>query len=178
MTAWVALLRGVNIGGHHKLPMAKLRRVLAELGFEDVATYIQSGNAVFRSGGAAEAIGDAIGEAIAARFGFRPHVFVLRADALHSALARNPFMAEAEADGRKVHFLFLADALPPGTVEALNAVAGQGESARLEGNVLYLHTPEGFGRSALARAATRLKLPMTGRNARSVAEISAIARGL
>jgi uncharacterized protein (DUF1697 family) len=174
----VALLRGVNIGGHHKLPMAELRRMLGALGYEDVATYIQSGNAVFRSGDAAEAIQDAIGGAIAARFGFRPHVFVLSAGTVDAALAGNPFAAEAEADGRKVHFLFLEDALPPGTVEALNKAAGPGEAARLVDGVLYLHTPESFGQSPLAQAAARLRVPVTGRNARSVAAIAALARAV
>ncbi|MDH3262558.1 MAG: DUF1697 domain-containing protein [Paracoccaceae bacterium] len=178
MTVWAALLRGVNVGGHHRLPMAELRPVLAGLGYEHVATYIQSGNAVFRSEDQADKIASAISEAIAARFGFRPQVIVLSAGALAAALARNPFAAEAEADGTKVHLLFSDNPLTPATVAGLNAAADPGEGARLVDGVLYLQTPGGYGRSPLAQAAARLKAPITGRNARSVAAIAALARAV
>lgn len=176
MTVWVALLRGVNVGGRNRLPMAALRRLLADLGYADIATYIQSGNAVFRSGGAAEGIASAIAEGIAARFGFRPQVFVLPSRELDAALARIPFAAEAAADGRKVHLMFLESALPPNALEVLNGAASPGERAESIDRVLYLHTPGGYGRSPLAEAAARLDTPMTGRNARSVAAIAALAR--
>jgi uncharacterized protein (DUF1697 family) len=178
MTVWVALLRGVNVGGHHKLPMADFRRLLSGLGYEDTATYIQSGNAVFRSDDTADAIGVAVSREIEARFGFRPQVFLLSGGALATALALNPFASEAEADGQKVHLLFLESPLQPDALAALNAAAGPGENAALVGSVLYLHTPEGYGRSALAQAAARLKVPMTGRNARSAAAIAALAQAV
>ncbi len=178
MTVWVALLRGVNVGGHHKLPMADFRRLMAGLGYEDVATYIQSGNAVFRSDDPADAVGEAISREIEARFGFRPQVFVLSAVALVTALARNPFASQAKADGQKVHLLFLESPLPTDALAALNAAAGPGENAALAGSVLYLYTPEGYGRSPLAQAAARLKVPMTGRNARSAAAIAALAHAV
>jgi uncharacterized protein (DUF1697 family) len=176
MTPWVVLLRGVNVGGAGKLPMAEFRGVLTGLGYQDVATYIQSGNAVFRAAGPAEAIARSVGEAIAAGFGFRPHVFVLSPTALEEARAANPF--RGEPDGAKVHFLFLDGALPDDALEGLAPHATKGERAELCGTTLYLHTPEGFGRSDYARRLGRLKLAMTGRNARSVAAIADLARAL
>jgi uncharacterized protein (DUF1697 family) len=178
MTAWVALLRGVNVGGANKLPMAGLREVLVALGLEAVATYIQSGNAVFRAEGTAAALCAAIGDAIATRFGFRPHVFVMPATAFDAALVANPFRAEAEADGAKVHLHFLAGPLPPGTLEALAPYATAGERAVVAGDILYLHTPGGLGQPGYAARLSRVKVPMTARNARSAAAIADLARCL
>jgi uncharacterized protein (DUF1697 family) len=175
MKPWVALLRGVNVGGAGKLPMAEFRATLADLGYEGVATYIQSGNAVFRATGTAGTIATAIGGAVAARFAFRPHVFVLAPAALEAALAANPFTAE---EGAKVHLFFLDSPLPEGALDKLAPFATKGERAELRGNVLYLATPEGMGRSDYANRLQRLKAPMTARNARSATAIAALARML
>jgi uncharacterized protein (DUF1697 family) len=178
MKTWVCLLRGVNVGGTGKLPMADFRKLLTGLGYQDVRTYIQSGNAVFRATGSATALAADIGTAVEAAFAFRPHTFVLTLAALEAAMAKNPFRAEAEADGSRVHLMFLDAALPDGTLERLAPYATKGERAELVGDVLYLHTPEGMGRSDYAQRLGRVKVPMTGRNARTVAAVAGLARAI
>jgi len=87
MTTWIALLRGVNVGGHNTLPMKALRTLLTDLGFANVATYIQSGNCVFDSGASdAAEIAGRISDRIEAEFGFRPNTFVLSLDALEGVV--------------------------------------------------------------------------------------------
>lgn len=169
------MLRGVNVSGANRLPMAAFRDMLGSLGFAQVQTYIQSGNAVFvgkRAG--AEAL---VTEGLLVRFGLSVPVFVLTLDEMAAVLAANPFAAEGEADGARVHVVFLkgAGALTPG----LEAFATKGERFHLGEAAFYLHTPQGFGTSAVAEKLPRLlKATMTARNQRSAMAILGMARGL
>src|SRR5690349_10681340 len=94
MGRMVALLRAVNVGGR-KLPMAELRALCEEIGWEDVATYIQSGNVVFATAGQAEAIEQRLEEAIAKRFGLDVPVIVRSAAEWAKLAAGNPFADES-----------------------------------------------------------------------------------
>ena len=93
--AWIALFRGVNVGGRNLLPMKELVALLAAEGFDEVRTYIQSGNVVFRGAGTARAIGDRIVAAVARRFGFRPHLLLMSGADLTRAAAANPYARRA-----------------------------------------------------------------------------------
>lgn len=179
MTTWIALLRGVNVGGHNKLPMKRLRDTLGELGFADAATYIQSGNCVFRArAGNAGSIGKRISDAIAAEFGFQPSVFVLSRQELDAAIAGNPFAGRA-ADLKFVHLFFLADPVDAVDEPEMRAVAAPGDDFKLCGKVFYLLTPAGIGRSKLAeRLGKFLPVDMTARNLRSVMKIAELTRSL
>ena len=166
----IALLRGVNVGGRNSLPMAGLRGLLADLGAEDVSTYIQSGNAVFRGGPDA----DSISHAVEARFGFRPRCVVLAASDLAQAIAENPF-PEAEATPKALHLFFLAG---PATVDpaALDTAKSAAERWRLRGRVFYLHSPLGLARSKLAEGIDRrLGTAATGRNWNTVLRLAEMA---
>tara|TARA_Y100000815_G_scaffold168850_1_gene153239 strand:+ start:4704 stop:5243 length:540 start_codon:yes stop_codon:yes gene_type:complete len=178
VSVWIALLRGVNVGGANKLPMADFRALLSAQGFGDVATYIQSGNAVFLAEGTPDALSGIIRDGIAARFGFRPDVIVLPLDALDGALAANPF-PEADDAPNQLHLFFLGR---PDTLDTapLQGAATAGERLAQRGAVLYLHTPNGFGRSKLAEKLARhfSGVPMTGRNLRSCRKIAELARGI
>lgn len=176
MTIWVALLHGINVGTARRIPMAALRDCLEASGFGEVETYIQSGNVVFRASGTAADHEAVIAEAVAAGFGFRPEVIVLRATALEDALDRNPFHIEAEADGTKVHLMFAREPMADGALADLAPYAEAGERAEAIGGVLYLHTPNGMARSKLAARLARWKPPLTARNARTAAAIVAMAR--
>jgi uncharacterized protein (DUF1697 family) len=179
MTTWIALLRGVNVGGSHTLPMKRLREILAELGFADVATYIQSGNCVFRSAtGSAAQVGKRIADAIAAEFDFRPSVFVLSRDVFKTAIGGNPFARRTE-DPKFVHLFFLADPVRTLDESAMRALAAPGDDFALVGKVFYLLTPAGIGRSKLAEKLGKfLPVDMTGRNLRSVMKIAELARAV
>lgn len=179
MTVWIALLRGVNVGGHNKLPMKRLREVLSELGFDDVATYIQSGNCVFRSDiGNAAKIAKRIADGIAKEFSFEPKVFTLTLSELEAAISANPF-AERVADGRFVHLFFLAGTVGALDKPAMQALAAPGDDFALDGKVFYLLTPAGIGRSKLVEKLGKfLPVDMTGRNLNSAIKIAELGRSL
>ncbi|MDP3860829.1 MAG: DUF1697 domain-containing protein [Phaeovulum sp.] len=178
MTIWVLLLRGVNVGGTGRLPMAALRALLGRLGCTQVETYIQSGNAVFRSDRAAGDLAAAVGAAIAAEFGFRPAVILREAGQIAATLAANPFPQGAE-NPKSVHFFFLAEPARGADIGALDALAARGEAFHLTDAVFYLFAPEGVGHSALADRAPRvLGVPVTARNLRTVAALDDMARRL
>ncbi|MFZ2100935.1 MAG: DUF1697 domain-containing protein [Oricola sp.] len=175
MTKWIVLLRGVNVGGHHIVPMKKLRELLEKAGFSDVLTYIQSGNCVFRSDlPDRDRVGEIVAGAIEGEFGFRPSAFVLTADDLEAAIAANPFPPDA---GKAVHFLFLNGRPAKADLDGLRRVARASEDFAMTERVLYLHTPEGYGTSIMAQKLGQfIKADMTGRNLNSVLKIAEMAR--
>jgi len=178
METWIALLRGVNVGGHKKLPMADFRVLLGGLGFADVATYIQSGNAVFRAPGPSTEIAENIRAAVADQFGFDTDVMVLSQAALENAVAKNPF-PQAEQNPTTLHLFFLGAPVAAPDHAALTAAATQGEEFHLDGDIFYFHTPGGMGKSAMAARLSRLiGVPMTGRNLRSCEKVIELARAL
>ena len=170
----IALLRGVNIGGN-RLLMAELREELEALGLEDVRTYIQSGNVVFGPGSdAGEGGGELarrIADAIEARAGFRPRVLILSVERFREAMAANPFPEAEDAPGT-LHLYFLAEPAAEVDLDALAEVATDTERFHLGERVLYLHTPDGFGRSKLAgKVESILGVPATARNWRTVVRL-------
>lgn len=167
----VLLLRGVNVSGTGKLPMAEFRALLSGLGLERVETYIQSGNAVFDSDLAAPDLETLIRDAIAARYGFAPETFVLMADEIRDALTDHPF---AGAEGNRVHVFFLRQSPQPDEA-ALRALAQPGDGWHIGPRRFTLHTPGAFGTSKLAEKLPRiLPAPMTARNLRTVAALHAM----
>ena len=169
MTKYIALLRGINVGGNNVVPMAELRVVFEGLGFENVKTYIQSGNCIFESDNDdPKALSDTIGDAIFAAFGFKPGVFIMTPDDLHDAIAENPFF-EAELQASKIHFFFLGAPASNPDIDAIEHLQGETEEIHLTDNVFYMHAPDGIGRSKLAaRAGIELHVPVTARNLRTV----------
>ena len=168
MATHIALLRGINVGGRNKVAMADLRAVVAALGHTDVATYIQSGNVLFTSGEAdTEALAAGLEEAIASNLGVKPAVVVLSRADLARAVRDSPY--PHEPNPKMVHAVFFRGQVPAGAADAIEAgqrraaERGSGrDSARVAGSTLYLHTPDGFGRSELA-------LFLLGRSASPVA---------
>lgn len=172
MDVRIALLRGVNVSGAGKLPMAEFREMLAGLGLAEVRTYIQSGNAVFESDLAAERLEVAIRDAVAERFGFAPETFVRSVAEMVEALTDHPFTA---ADPARVHVFFLRQT-PALDEAALRPLALPGDGWHVGPRRFTLHTPGGIGRSKLAeRLARLLPAPMTARNLRTLAALRAIA---
>jgi len=171
MAVRIALLRGVNVSGAGKLPMAEFRDMLAGIGLSAVRTYIQSGNAVFDSDLAAPVLEAIIRDAIAARFGFAPETFVLTADEIAGALTDHPF---GNADPKLVHVVFLRETPAPDAA-ALRALALPGDGWHIGPRRFTLSTPGGFGTSKLAeRLPKLLPAPMTARNLRTIAALQAM----
>jgi uncharacterized protein (DUF1697 family) len=166
---WVALFRGINVLGSRVLPMKDLKTLMEKNDCRDVRTYIQSGNVVFRSQHSdAATLERRLREAVERSHGFAPHVLALTRRDLEKAAAGNPF-PQAVADHKSVHVFFLA-ATPerPDTI-GLDRLRKTSERFALKGRFFYLHTPEGFGTSKLAKGAERLLgVPATARNWRTV----------
>lgn len=171
MAMLLALLRGVNVGGAGKLPMAEFRDMLAGMGLGAVRTYIQSGNAVFESDRPEAELEASIRDGVAARFGFAPVTFVLTADQLTAALTDHPFSG---ADPKFVHVYFFRETPAPDE-SALKALALPGDGWHVGPGRFTLHTPAGYGTSKLADRLPRfLPQPMTARNLRTLAALQAM----
>ncbi|MEU3691735.1 DUF1697 domain-containing protein [Streptomyces narbonensis] len=153
---YAALLRGINVSGHRKVPMAELRSVLEDLGHRDVRTYLQSGNAVFTTDSAASdtELTTALEDAVERRFGFRVDCLVRDGDYLAAVAEACPFPA-AELEGRQLHAIYYSGPAEPERFAAIDREAYLPEDFALGDRVLYLYVPEGLGRSRLGDVLTR-----------------------
>jgi len=172
MHQYIALFRGINVGGHNKLPMSELKDVLAGIGLQDVATYIQSGNVVFAVEQADKTmLVESIREAVNQSHGFAPQVMLLPVEEFARAAAANPY-PEGEDEPKTLHLYFLAEEPQDPDLQKLAAIKYENERFALIGKVFYLHAPDGIGRSKLAAGVEKaLDVPVTARNWRSVSKI-------
>lgn len=171
----IALLRGINVGGHRKVPMAGLRDALGKAGLGTVATYVQSGNLVLDAP-ADEATASAIEGVLADEFGLDDVPVVLRTgEQLSQIVARNPFPDEAEADPKLVHVVFLHEA--PENGASLDPDRSPDDRFHLDGTELWVHYPNGSGRSRLDLAYIERALGVggTARNFRTVTKLLEIS---
>jgi uncharacterized protein (DUF1697 family) len=177
---YAALLRGINVGGHRKVPMADLRALLTKLGHGDVRTYLQSGNAVFTSAaGDEEALAAQLEQAIAEHFGFTVDVLVRDHAYLKSVADACPFPAAMLA-GSQLHVTYFSAPVGASSLASLNAAIFLPEEFRLGDRVLYLYAPDGIGRSKLAEALTKstsaTDVIATTRNWNTVAKLVELTR--
>ncbi len=175
MQTWIALLRGINVGGRNKLPMASLAATLESAGCCSVRTYIQSGNVVFGCSSKSQPkLSKKLGEAIEVQFGFRPNLLLLTDAEFRSAVDNNPFK-EVIPQPSSLHFFFLESKPESPDIDGLVGLAAPSERFQLVGRVLYLHAPDGFGRSKLAVGIERkLGVPTTARNYSTIQNLSAM----
>lgn len=159
MTRYALLLRGVNVGRKNSLPMAELRRMLADTGCTDVQTYVQSGNAVFATHLAERALTEAVEEALGAYMG-RPIATTLRTRAeLRAVVGGNPFAAVATKPAN-LCVTFLSAPPTQAEVAPLGRQRWAPDLFEVAGREIYTWHPNGQGRSPLAAALT--KLPVRG----------------
>ncbi|MBC7852204.1 MAG: DUF1697 domain-containing protein [Pirellulaceae bacterium] len=176
MPRWIALFRGINVGGNNVLPMKELVGHLEALKLKDVRSYIQSGNVVFDTGEKnAQSLAKKITQRIEREHGFGPQVLLLSREELQSAIQSNPF-PQAVSDPRSLHFFFLEKPAAKANIQALDKAKSPTESYVLQGCLFFLHAPEGIGRSKLAATAERhLGVSVTARNYRTVEKIAEMA---
>lgn len=178
MAIHVALLRGINVGGHKQVAMTDLRAFLTKLGFADARSLLQSGNLVFRSDKRSGAQLERLLEAAAEkRLGLQTDFFVRSAEEWKELVARNPFRKEAERDPGHLVVMFLKEAPPLEAVEALQAAIKGPEVVRAAGRQAYVVYPIGIGRSRLTHTLIEKKLGTrgTGRNWNTVLKLGALA---
>lgn len=173
---YVALLRGINLGGRNRIAMADLRALVAALGHEDVQTYLQSGNVVFRSADRSAQARRALEARIARDLGLAVTVLLRTKNDLTKLVARNPF-AESADEARALHVTFLADAPHAGRARKLDPAQWSPDEFRLSGREVYLHCPNGYGRSKLSNAffEQRLGVAATTRNWKTVTSLAELA---
>ena len=176
MNTFIALFRGINVGGHNRLLMKDLRAALEGLGFINVKTYLQSGNVVFQGGSPDSGqISHDISHAISEGCQLTLEVFVLSLEELRSAIVSNPF-PEGEGDPKSLHFSFLKSRPGSPDLAILESLRSPSEKFELIGNIFYLHAPDGIGRSKLAAKVEKsLGVVLTGRNWRTVNAIMSMA---
>ena len=176
---YVALLRGINVGGNFKLPMKDLAAMFAKMGCTDVRTYIQSGNVIFRADDAvASRVPAVISKAIADRSGMKIPVVVRKADELRKVAEKNPFLARGTDDGR-LYVYFLADRPAKTDVAKLDPARSLPHEFIVQGAEIYLYCPNGFGQTKLTNAYFDGKLGTvsTARNWRTVLKLLEMAGG-
>ncbi|MFF7733333.1 DUF1697 domain-containing protein [Streptomyces sp. NPDC007984] len=157
-TTYAALLRGINVGGSRKVPMAELRTLLADLGLGDVRTYLQSGQAVFASGhGDAESLAGDIARAIEKRFGFGVDVIVRDHAYLRAIADACPFPA-ADLEPKQLHVTYFSAPVTPDRFAEIDQEACLPEEFRLGDRALYLYAPDGLGRSKLAERLSKPRI--------------------
>jgi len=178
MTVVISMLRGVNVGGHHKIKMDSLRTLSESLGLHQPQTYVQSGNVIFRT---AERnlvrLAQRIEDGIERTFGFRPDVMLRTASEMRDVVARNPFATRRGLEPSKLLVTFLAaDPGPEARAKILQLQSGP-EELRIARRELYIYFPNGIGRSKLSPALLErtLQTPGTGRNWNSVTKMLEIA---
>ncbi|WP_217547016.1 DUF1697 domain-containing protein [Streptomyces sp. GbtcB6] len=181
MTTYAALLRGINVGGNKKLPMAELRALMTGLGYDSVQTYLQSGQAAFTAAhGDTESLAAELAKAVEERFGFSADVLVRDHAYLKAVVEACPFPA-AELAAKQLHVTYLSEPVAPERYADIDPAAHLPEEFRLGDRALYLYAPDGLGRSNLAEALSRPRihkgLIATTRNWNTVVKLVELTAG-
>ncbi len=176
MKTWIALLRGINVGGHNRLAMKDLSQIFESVGCEQVRTYIQSGNAVFNADiKATSKFADTIAAAIEKDHGFHPAVHLVSVEALRDAIESNPY-PDAVSEPKSLHLVFLERPPQEEHISAANDLVSTTESITVTGNLIYVHAPDGIARSKLANGIGRaMQMNTTARNWRTVTKLYDLA---
>jgi uncharacterized protein (DUF1697 family) len=173
---YLALFRGINVGGKNKLPMKDLKEMFIASGCEDVKSYIQSGNVIFRASPAvSESLPSLIAAKVADSFGHRPPLILRTAGQLREVISNNPFLQQGLPEDT-LHVMFLADLPVPRQVDALDPDRSRPDAFLVRGREVYLHLPNGVADTKLTNAYFDSKLATisTGRNWRTVTRLLAM----
>jgi uncharacterized protein (DUF1697 family) len=153
MPIYIALLRGINVGGHKVIKMDKLRSSFEALGFESVKTYIQSGNVVFKARKTSStALSKKIEEKILSDFGFAVSVITRSSDEIETTIIGNPFLRERGIDPEKLHVMFLSASPSPVALQQLAAVTAEPDRCHSSGKEIYFYLPNGVSQSVLFKS--------------------------
>jgi uncharacterized protein (DUF1697 family) len=178
----VSMLRGINMGPHHRIRMEDLRAVYESLGLAGVKTYIQSGNVVFRARASdLERLAKQLENAVERKFGFHADVIVRTAEEMRRVVARNPFAGRTDIQPGKLAVTFLAAELSAEQSEQLRKVcAGVDEELHADGRQLYIYFPNGMARPKLplGQIDRLVRTASTSRNWNTVTKLLAMAEEL
>jgi uncharacterized protein (DUF1697 family) len=179
MPVYIAMLRGVNVGGHNRIKMEQLRRSFETLGFEQIRTYIQSGNVVFKATRTSPAaLSTKIGEKILSDFGFAVPVVCRTVDELSQTIDSNPFLNQRGIDPEKLHVTFLSDTPASAAVKKIEALTIAPDQSLCLGKEIYLYLPNGVSESSLMKVllGRGLSVVTTTRNWKTVNALHQLCR--
>ena len=170
---WVALLRGINLGARNKVPMAELRRVLEDAGFEEVRTYIQSGNVLFTAGGERDVVRRKAERAIEGAFGFSAPVALRTGEEIRKVVAARPF----GKDTSKMHVSFLLAKPKPAAARAVHALDVAPDEVKVVGESVFIRLPNGVQGAKLGGALLEktIGVPGTMRTFKTVSKLAEMA---
>lgn len=160
MISYIALLRGINVGGHKKIPMADLRELLANLGLKNVQTYIQSGNVVFKSTEKnAQKLEKVIYNAIRSHFGFEVPVLIKTTQDIQRIFKACPF---SEEEKKASYFMMLSDTPDQDLIKKASEKVYEGEVYKIINDCIYLYCDKGYGRAKFNMNFFERQLKTTG----------------
>lgn len=173
MQTWIALFRGINVGGNNLIPMKTLVDLMTKAGCIDVQSYIQSGNVLFKHQDINKAeLATLLSNLVDQHFGFRPKVLLLDAAQFNVLLANNPFK-QAYEQPKNLHVFFLEQSAKSPDIEKINSLKAVTEEYHLQAEGFYLYAPDGIGRSTLAAKVEKcLGVATTARNFNTLIKIS------
>ena len=178
MTTYIALLRGINVSGQKKIQMAGLRSLFESLGYKDVQSYIQSGNIIFRAESQVDPsdIQKKIEEAIQKQYEFFVPVLIKTSEIIEEILKANPYKKEAELEPNRVLVSLLQETPDLQNIQALNSLEYPPDRFKYSDKAIYLHCPNGAGKSKLSNNLfeTKLKVKATTRNIQTLTKILAL----
>lgn len=174
MNTYIALFRGINVGGNNILPMKNLVTILEEMGYQKIQTYIQSGNVVFQTKKTqTDKIAEEISAKILERQGFNPKILLLGIDKFQDAIDNCPYKTD---EGKTLHFYFMETLPENPNLEKLNTIKSETEQYKIKSKVFYLYAPDGIGRSKMAAKVEHiLGVPTTARNWNTVSKLISLA---
>jgi uncharacterized protein (DUF1697 family) len=174
VTAYAAMLRGINVGGHNKVAMTALRDSFVAMGFDDARTYIQSGNVLFTASGSAAHLRSVIEKGLEARFGLGINVVLRTGPQLADVIERNPLTGGGR-DPARLHVTFLASPPPSSRVAPLDTEAFLPDEFRVVRGEVFVHCPRGYGTTKINNAFFERRLGVTA-TTRTLKTVTTLAR--
>ncbi len=178
MPIYVAMLRGINVGGQKIIRMENLRASFEALGFRRVRSYVQSGNIIFEAAKASSnGLSKSIAEKILSEFGFSVPLALKSSDEMKKIVGDNPFLNERGIDHSKLHVTFLSEFPPKAALGKLDSLNAFPDQFRIKGREIYLYCPNGYGRTKLSNTAFERLLSVfaTTRNWKTVNTLAKIS---
>jgi uncharacterized protein (DUF1697 family) len=172
MKTFVSVLRGINVSGHKKIPMAELKALYEELNFKHITTYIQSGNVIFE-GNDSKNLPAQIEKKLLEKYGFKVPVIIRTANELVSLIESNPFLKDKSTDTSKLHVTFLEKPPQQADADKINKAEYEPDRFIISKQEVYLYCPGGYGNTKLTNTffESKLKVTATTRNWRTVNEL-------
>lgn len=179
METYISILRGINVSGHRKIEMAGLKALYEKLQFNDVVTYIQSGNVIFKAAEKSSNINlsKKIEKAIFEQYKFEVPVIIRTQFELEEIISANPYLQQSDIDLEKLHVTFLSKAPAEEAIRKIESADFSPDKFIMKDKEIYLYVPEGYGNTKLSNNffENKLKVTATTRNWKTVNKLAELA---